>query len=271
MRNKITSIIKGAAARLLPFCLFAFLPLWLTGCSSSDDDDNSTFKASTFSAAERPTWQIDLSGNAAAPSWTAPDPTKFESSMFILVKLQDELKPYSTDGDLMTVFINDECRAVPAVRNVDDNGDIYFVLKIRGNGNDRDVNFGLCYYCPAISQLFILEGRETFVTEVTYGYDEDFEPPLLIGCRRYPVKNYVTASLPAQPPFTPDQGDVVAAFVGNECRGVGAVGQSFVVLRTDPSETVTLRYYSARQGGVYTLQQTVELNGGEDTHITLAF
>ena len=251
--------------------LCSLLPLLLWGCSSHDDDNDSTLSASTFAAAEKPAWKVDLTGNAAPPSWTSPDPAKFESSMFILVKLQDELKPYSTDGDLMTVFIEDECRAVPAVRNVDDNGDIYFVLKIRGNGTDRDVNFGLCYYCPAISQLFILEGRETFVTEVTYGYDEDFEPPLLIGCRRYPVKNYVTASLPAQPPFTPDEGDVVAAFVGNECRGVGTVGQSFVVLRTDPSETVTLRYYSARQGGVYTLQQRVELIRDEETNVTLAF
>ena len=250
--------------------LYSFVPLLLWSCSSNDDDNDNTLSSSTFTVAGKPVWQVDVKGNATAPSWTSPDPTKFESSMFILVKLQDELKQYSTDGDLMTVFIEDECRAVPAVRNVDANGDIYFVLKIRGNGTDRDVNFRLCYYCPAISQLFILEGRETFVTEVTYGYDEDFVPPLLIGCPRYPVKNAITVNLPAEPPFTPDESDLVAAFVGNECRGVGKVGQSFRVLRTDPSETVHLRYYSARQGGIYSLQQTIELNG-EETVVTLAF
>ena len=242
--------------------------LALVGCSS-DDDDSST--AYTFIEVARPEWSVDLEGNDVAPSWVAPDPTLFESSMFIMVKLQDELVPYSTDDDLMTVFINGDCRTVPSKRNVDQSGNIYFVLKIRGNGNDRDVLFALSYYSAGLHRIFTLEGQQTFATEVTYGYAEDFIPPLLWGCTKFPVQNTLTVNLPAGVPFTAADGDCVAVFVGNECRGVGTVGKPFTVFRTTENETLQLRYYSAQKGGVYSLTQTVTLAAQEEKTITLAF
>ena len=241
--------------------------LALVGCSS-DDDDNSS-RPFTFVEAAQPSWSVDLVGNDVAPSWLAPDPTLFESSMFIMVKLQDELVPYSTDDDLMTVFINGDCRTVPSKRNVDQSGNIYFVLKIRGNGNDRDVLFALSYYSAGLHRIFTLEGQQTFATEVTYGYAEDFVPPLLSGCTKYPVQNTLTVNLPAKAPFTAADGDCVAVFVGNECRGVGTVGKPFTVFRTAENETLQLRYYSAQKGGVYTLTQTVTLTAQEEKSVLL--
>ena len=66
-------------------------------------------------------------------------------------------------------------------------------------------------------------------------------------------------------------GDCVAVFVGNECRGVGTVEKPFTVFRTDENETLQLRYYSAQKGGVYTLTQTVTLAAQEEQNITLTF
>lgn len=242
--------------------------LVLVGCSSDDDDSSTTY---TFIEVARPEWSVDLVGNDVAPSWLAPDPTLFESSMFIMVKLQDELVPYSTDDDLMTVFINGDCRTVPSKRNVDQSGNIYFVLKIRGNGNDRDVLFALSYYSAGLHRIFTLEGQQTFATEVTYGYAEDFVPPLLSGCTKYPVQNTLTVNLPAKAPFTAADGDCVAVFVGNECRGVGTVEEPFTVFRTAENETLQLRYYSAQKGGVFTLTQAVTLAAQEEQTITLTF
>ena len=256
MRMKIAKIIMLMAA------------LALVGCSSDDDD---TSHAYTFVTAEQPAWSVDFMGDVSAPDWEAPDPTKFESSMFILVKLQDELVPYSTDADLMTVLINGECRAVPSIRNVDKNGNIYFVLKIRGNSTDRNVIFSLSYYCAALHQMFTLEGKESFATEITYGYDVDFVPPLILGVSKYPVKNYLTVELPAIIPFAATDNDRVAAFVGDDCRGTGVVGKSFPVFRTADNETMQLRYYSAQKGGVYILPQTLTLDAQEEKTITLAF
>lgn len=240
--------------------------LALVGCSSDDDESSSAY---TFVNVAQPEWYVDLTGNDVAPSWEAPDPTLFESSMFIMVKLQDELVPYSTDDDLMTVFINGDCRTVPSKRNVDQSGNIYFVLKIRGNGNDRDVLFALSYYSAGLHRIFTLEGQQTFATEVTYGYAEDFVPPLLSGCTKYPVQNTLTVNLPAKAPFTAADGDCVAVFVGNECRGVGTVGKPFTVFRTAENETLQLRYYSAQKGGVYTLTQTVTLTAQEEKSVLL--
>lgn len=245
--------------------------LALMGCSSGDDE-NMTNLYQFAATAERPAWGVDLTGSDAAPSWTAPDPAKFESSMFIMVKLQDELVPYSTDEDLMTVFIDGECRALPAVRNIDQSGNVYFVLKIRGNSTDRDVLFALSYYCAALHQMFTLRGQETFATEVTYGYDEDFVPPLLMGCSKYPVQNSLTVKLPTENiPFVANEGDCVAAFSGNVCRGTGGVGQPFTIFRTTADETLQLRYYSTQQGGIYTMMQTIKPDDGEDEEITLSF
>lgn len=233
-------------------------------CSSDSDDTPTNY---TFEQAAMPMWSVDLTGSDNAPAWTAPDPSLFESSMFIMVKLQDELAAYSTDGDLMAVFIGDECRTVPAIRNVDKNGGIYFVLKIRGNSTERDVNFALRYYCAQLRRVFTLQGTEKFATERTYGFDEDFVPPLLLGCTKYPVQQTLTVQLPSNTPFTPDESDIVAVFAGGECRGMGVAGQPFTVFRTTDGETLDMRYYSAKQAGVYTLKQKV----GQGATIVLNF
>ena len=233
-------------------------------CSSDSDDTPANY---AFEQAAMPMWSVDLTGSDNAPAWTAPDPSLFESSMFIMVKLQDELATYSTDGDLMAVFIGDECRTVPAIRNVDKAGGVYFVLKIRGNSTERDVNFALRYYCAQLRRVFTLQGTEKFATERTYGFDEDFVPPLLLGCTKYPVQQTLTVQLPSTTPFTPDEGDIVAVFAGGECRGVGVAGQPFTVFRTTDGETLDVRYYSAKLAGVYTLKQKV----GQEATIVLNF
>lgn len=240
----------------------------LCGCSSDDNDNTSAY---TFTNTKQPTWSVDLTSNDATPTWVAPDPTKFESSMFIMVKLQDELVPYSTDDDLMTVLINGECRAVPAVRNVNQAGDIYFVLKIRGNSNDRNVLFALSYYCAALRQMFTLEGQASFATEVTYGFDEDFVPSLLKGCSKYPVQNSLTVELPTTTPFVAHENDCIAVFVGNECRGKGTVGKPFTVFRKTVNETLQLCYYSTQKGGTYSMTQPISINEKEDNTITFKF
>ena len=253
--------MKKSAIKIM---FLAAVLTFVWGCSS---DDESTSANYTFAAQERPTWSVDLTGNDDAPAWTAPDPSLFESSMFIMVKLQDELAAYSTDGDLMAVFIGDECRTVPAIRNVDKAGGVYFVLKIRGNSTERDVNFALRYYCAQLRRVFTLQGTEKFATERTYGFDEDFVPPLLLGSTKYPVQQTLTVQLLSTTPFTPGESDIVAVFAGSECRGVGVAGQPFTVFRTTDGETLDVRYYSAKQAGVYTLKQKV----GQEATIVLNF
>lgn len=244
------------------FLLLCLLPLW--SCSS-DDDTSANFTLE--SVVGKPSWHVNHVGSDAAPTWMAPDPSKYESSMFIMVKLQEELMLYSSDDDRMTVFIGDECRALPSMRNADDDGHAFFVLKIRGNSTDRDVIFRLSYYCAQLHQVFTLQGKESFAAEITYGYDEDFVPDLLSGSSKYPVQGQLTVSLPESVPFVPDSSDLVAVFSGEECRGVGYVDKPFTVFRTIPGEPMQLRYYSMQKNAVYTLQQII----GEEQSVTFQF
>ena len=255
--------------KTIKFILLTAVLTMLWGCSS--DDDGPSSNVSTFAESGKPAWSVDLTGNEEAPSWMAPDPTKFESSMFIMVKLQEELIPYSTDEDRLTVFIGDECHAVPAEPNKDQEGNVFFVLKIRGNSTDRSVNLTLCYYCAQLHQIFVLEGQESFVSELTYGVDEDFVPPLLDGCKRYPSQQLLKVSLPANVPFAPADGDMIGAFVGDECRGVGRAGLPFTVFCTSPEESFQLRYYSETRAGVYSFHQTFKVSEDEGQMITLGF
>ena len=255
--------------KTIKFLLLTTVLTLLWGCSSGDDETSSN--GSTFVGSGKPAWSVDLTGNEEAPSWLAPDPTKFESSMFIMVKLQEELVPYSTNEDRLTVFIGDECRAVPAEPNKDDEGNVFFVLKIRGNSSDRAVSFTLCYYCALLHQIFDLEGQETFVSELTYGVDEDFVPPLLEGCKKYPANQLVKVNRPANLPFAQAEGDMIGAFVGNECRGVGRADQPFTVFCTSHEESFQLRYYSETRAGVYSFHQNFKVSDDEAQILTLEF
>jgi len=238
------------------------------GCSS---DDEEKLEGSTFIASEKPKWLANVIGNDDKPQWEAPDPLKYESSMFIMVKLEQRLVGVSTDNDMMTVLINGECRAVPAVRQIDNFNSYYFVLKVRGNSKDRDVSFSLCYYCAMLHQLFILTGKESFAAERTYGVEEDYIPPLFKGNTKFPIQFKQLIHLPENAPFNQSKDDRVAVFVGDECRGQGEPDSPFYVFCTNENETLQVRYYSAEKGGIYTLKQTMVPTKDEERESTIAF
>lgn len=247
------------------------------GCSTDTDEQTGTENrvattmppsaGYTFEHADKPAWEVDLTGNDAAPDWGDFNMSLYENSMYVTVTLQDELAAHSTEADRMAVFIGGERRTQLAVPNFYDDGAVRYVLRIDGNSTDRNVRFDLQYYSVALKQLFSIGTEEKFVPEFTYGNIKDFVPPLLRGCKKFPVQNQLTVSLPDQPPFTPDNNDLVAVFVGDECRGVGVAGKPFNVFRTSETEKLSLRYYSVQQAGIYTMAQTVTA----ETDITLAF
>ena len=183
--------------------------------------------------------------------------TDYESDMFLLVRLQDELAASSSDDDCMAVFINGECRGLTEVRNTADDGGCYFLLKIHGNNADLRAPLTLSYYSAQLKQLFTLPAIDAFVPERTRGFDKDFVPALLDGCAKYPVHCQLTVTLQPSASFTVAPDDLVAAFVGDECRGVGQVGTPFTVFAHDDNEVLQLRYYSATKGGIYTFARTI--------------
>jgi len=233
------------------------------GCSSSSDVEEETKPGLKV---DRPRWAVDFSGNSEQPAWGKFDRSMYESWMYIPVKLEDELAVHATTDDRMAVFIGDEMRTLPAVPNIHDDGSVYFVLTVGGSNDDRGVKFALRYYSAKLRQLFTLEGVQTFAPELYYGNTTDFVPPLLSSCTKYPIQRSLTVTLPAKPPFTPAD-DIVAVFVGDECRGVGKIGTPFVTYRTSASETLQLRCYSSQQMVIYDHSQTIT----DEQSVTFSF
>lgn len=235
------------------------------GCSSDDEEtavqpDNGPETTTVFTASAQPQWQVDMNAGQPKPQWTAPDPSEYENSMVVMVRLQDELVPFSTDDDLMAVFVDDDCRALSTR---DGNSEkVYFVLNVHGNSSGTPENYQVCYYSGGLKQLFVLNApTNSFLNERILGVESDFSPAFTDGSTKYAVKTGITVSLPDPMPFEMTSADRVAVFVGNECCGVGIPGESFTVYGNSPDEEGQLRYYSHKQGGIYTSAQKIKLTG----------
>ena len=240
------------------------------GCTSDGDTDIDQNKATFTSVQTAPEWSVDFHSNDPQPSWTAIDNSEFEGSMVIVAKLQPELVPFSTDNDRMAAFVNGVCHTV-SPRNIDpySGENIYFVLNVYGTPSSEGSNeFQLSYYSGGLHQVFSLTQKDkVFLNEFTIGADQDFIPMLLYGTTKYPIINHIALRIPDNPPFTVSDDDIVAAFVGNECRGVGKYNRVIAVYRYNDDEQVYLRYYSSEKKGVYTSPNTIKPTGAYTDYI----
>lgn len=267
----MNTIIKGInmASHAIHHSIFTSLLLLImaatvtTGCSSSEDEEtNGTLQQSNafFTAADKSVtsnWVIDFHNNDAKPSWTAIDHSESESSMIVVVKLQNELMPYSTDEDSMAVFFDGECHAV-APRDVE-NGNVYFVLNIYGKATEETPSLTLYYYSGGLHCLFTLEHKYAlyFLNEITLGTTDDYVPYLMYGSSKYPETRLLCVNNDNED--ATDSDDTVAAFVGDECRGVGKAGEYFSVYLKNEEETVQIRYYSNKKKGIYNSLNNIKL------------
>ena len=83
----------------------------------------------------------------------------------MMLKLQQELVPFSTDDDVIAVFVDGECRTV-SPRQLTDDGDVYFVLNVRGSVSEEASEFRISYYSGALHQIFTLaQSDKHFINE----------------------------------------------------------------------------------------------------------
>lgn len=238
----------------------------LCSCSSDDDKQSTTFNV----LPSPPLWTIDWMWHDEAPAWQSPAPTKFECSMYMLVELDQNLQPYSTDNDQMAIFINDECRGV-SYRNVYPDGHVVFLLHVKGNSTETEEEMELRYYSDGMHQLFVSNAVPPFTPNNIL--EEAFQMILELGdgSTKYPYRTELNVELPESLPSTPSEGDKMAVFVGDECRGICNYnkviynGWRGVVFSYEPGETAQVRYYSSDKGGVYTFGQTFVLNNDIQT------
>lgn len=256
------------------------------GCSSSDDDDDQPEVVepepvpepepepepiATFTATDgKPEWPIDWTWHDEAPGWQAPDAANFEVRMYALIRLDVKYKPYSSDDDLLAIFVNEKCRGV-SMRNVTNGGKIFFPIIVLGNNEDVGANLVIKYYCANMKQTFNFPGFFTFTPDLTIGNEEDYVLYFGEGSPKYMI-NVMPAPKFADFPFEPSNDDFVAAFVGDECRGMGPVGiQMHIYTLVGKEEEVSFKYYSANKSGYYSFPQTVMMGVGHRFYNTMTF
>lgn len=235
--------------------------LTLVWACSSDDNEGTA----TFSSGLKPSWTVDWQYNDPAPSWKEPESTLFECSMDVLVELDDELLPYSTDADRMAMFINSECRGV-SMRNVMANGRVYFLLHVKGTSEEAGSVLHLRYYCDSVNHLFMEDEIVHFTPNNVMDDTFQFVFSPVERSSKYPFYTQLVVMLPENLPFKLTEDDMMAVFVGDECRGICKAntdmypGWRGIVYKRWAEEEVEVRFYSADKKGIYNLSPKVVLN-----------
>ena len=119
---------------ILAIAALAFLA-W--GCSSDNDE-------------ERPTGILE--GSDARPAWTAPNFNLYEQLMSVDVLLQDTLKQYASEEDLLCATINNEVRGVATALQMDDQ----WLFPLTVASDETGVTVGLSYYCDKLHRIFTI-------------------------------------------------------------------------------------------------------------------
>jgi hypothetical protein len=251
----------------LAFILLAGL---VFGACGSDDDggnnNNNNVKYTETAVSEAPVWGIDWSFNQERPVWTKPDAGSYGNWTIMMVQLEETLRPFASDEDMMAIFVNGELRglATPAEGTVK-NGNAAFLMKVYGNETGTEtVNVSLQYYSKRLNQIFNLSENISLNSDESTGIDEDYIPLFTLGSPKYPIVKTVGAEsylTKVSIPF--DDGNIVGAFVGNECRGLAKLSTSgntsLVIYGRTAGETVTLKYYDAENGILYTIPDALKM------------
>ena len=216
--------------------------LVLGACSSSDNDDSKNAAYSEEKVSEAPEWQIDWSNSQDCPDWSEPDGTLYENWTILKVQIEDALQPFVSENDMMAIL-----------------------MKAYGNETSKEtVHASLQYYSQKLKHLFTLSANINLSSDVTTGTDEDYVPLFTLGSAKYPVvKTENVESLLTVAGITPARGNIVGAFVGDECRGkveLSGLGITLLdIYGRSAGESVTLKCYDAAKGLMYTIPDAVKM------------
>lgn len=235
-----------------------FLLALLTACSGGEQDVKD-YAVTTVSSA--PSWMVDWQSDDPRPDWQEPNIQGYENWSIMKVKIEDELKPYTSSDDRLALFVAGECRGVqgPAVvLGSSETNTTTYLLKAWGNENDGDqVDVTLKYYNARLRHVFTRSAEVTYRVGEDLGVDTDFTPQFTLGSSKYPVVTTIdVAALLAKASIMPADGDLMAAFVDGECRGVAAAGSTLTVFGRSGGERITVRYYRASTSSIYSFTES---------------
>lgn len=204
-----------------------------------------------------PGWKLNLDANDEAPQWTEPGSGIYQFSMTAIVRLSDYLETYADPADQMAAFIGDDCRGKAEVEY---NGDQkLFFIYIKGD-NAEATPVTLKYYSAKNKKMYTCNGLFEFEQNANYGTAESPEIAPFDLSGKYPRYMNATVVLPDNFTATPQDADLMAAFVDNDCRGVGELtiredGKRIYEFEIRGTEAATqdiyFKYYSTEKDNIY--------------------
>ena len=131
-------------------CLLCFLSVLFVACNDDDEEKNPLLNM----------------GNQSRPTWTIREglynEDDLDMTMSNQVTLQDELKAYASDDDLMCATIDGEIRALTSLQRT--GGEIYFPLIIAGSSGSSKVT--LNYYCSQLKRIYTIVDWMSFIPNI---------------------------------------------------------------------------------------------------------
>ena len=246
--------------------MFATALTIMWGCSKESEKE----PGYTFSASEYPSWKVDWTWHDEAPHWQNPDPNKYESRMYVILKLNYEYEPYCTADDRIALFYDGECRGVSGAP-IWNSDYYYFLIMAAGTNSISEQKMDIRYYCASMKQIFDLPSFHNFIPSYTIGDTYDQEFPFGYGSSKYPYFQQFTIQVEGNVPFTPGKEDMVGVFVNGECRGTGRIGEEFIFWKRQTEETFQFCYYSSANAGIYTIKTPVTITDDADHVININF
>ncbi len=254
----------------LKYVLFGITALVAVSCTEEDnnpsypeythfDNPQWTPVASPELATAPADWTIQFTGGIKNPQWTPvsaipserptwskPDAFVYPASMTATIQVSPYIEPMMTDNDLLGAFIGSECRGLGTLRNG------VWLLQIKAESSENR-NVELRYYCAQNQELFVCSNAFMFRTDSQQGsLDTPFAPQWESQSDLPLYTDYdITVDLKDFDNASVGSGDLLAAFVGNECRGVASPSMEGTApifhLRAfarQANETFTLHYYN---------------------------
>ena len=214
-----------------------------------------------------PEWKLDLVENEPAPTWNTPGSGIYQFSMTAIIRLSEFLETYADANDEISAFVGDECRGIATVK--ENNGVKLFFLYIRGNSAEAQ-KVTLKYYSAKNKKTYVCQNLLEFEQNGTYGKVTKPAVPPFEESGKYPVVMTAVVALPESVPFDYRDKDMLAAFVGAECRGVGTLkdvnGKKVYLFeirgKKDESASVYFQYYSLQTSGIYRAAETFQFSNG---------
>ena len=210
-----------------------------------------------------------ITANGSIGSADAPVALTFvpNGSMTAFVALNAPLTTYAdTAADAVAAFADGTC-----IGTGEHIGNSVYKLVMNGVVPDG-TNIDVKYYSSKLSYVFTAPAIATFANTTTVGSASQPKSLDLNTTGKHPLQMNACFALTGNLTNLGSTSDIMAAFVGDECRGIAQVktignSQTIYVMTINGSlganERITLKYYSSRAQKLYQASASIQFEGGK--------